>query len=74
MLSAVPGFWPAVIVLSTALLALLLPGLAVLAGLIALQLPAYLAWKRVTWRRVIAAQTRHAPIEEIFFRVRTISR
>jgi hypothetical protein len=52
MLSAIPGFWPAVIALGVLAAALLLPGLSILAGLVLVQFAAYRVGRYMTALRV----------------------
>jgi hypothetical protein len=46
LLSAIPGFWPAVILFALGLAAFLLPGISILAGLVLAQCLMYAVWKR----------------------------
>jgi len=47
MLSAIPGFWPAVITFAFALAAFLIPSVGILAGLMVMQVAVYAAFKRL---------------------------
>ena len=47
ILSTIPGFWPTVLAFAAFVSLLLLPAAGILLGLIALQFPLYLTWKRL---------------------------
>jgi hypothetical protein len=68
MLSAIPGFWPAVIMFAALTAVFLLPAAGILAGLVLVQLAVYWASNRLRTLAVVSAP------DDPCYQVQTIDR